>query len=137
MLVTLITVLHVLVCIFLILVILLQAGKDAGMGLGVGSGGGSAGTVFGGRGAGSFLGKVTAICASIFFITSFTLAFVSSSHSSVTDLIEAAPPPQPETPPKSEKIELTPVDPSEVPGGAAIPVQPAPPAEPTPVVPAP
>ncbi len=89
MLVTLVTILHVLVCAFLILVILLQAGKDAGMGIALGGGG--SGTVFGGRGAGSFLGKVTAACAGIFFVTSLVLSFSASYKPSVTSLIDIPP----------------------------------------------
>lgn len=89
MLVTFITVVHVLCCIFLILVILLQAGKDAGMGAAFGGGG--SGTVFGGRGAGSFLGKVTAACATIFFITSLSLSFAASYRPSVAGLIKPKP----------------------------------------------
>ena len=50
--VTFITIIHVFVCIFLMLVVLLQAGKGGGMGVAFGSSTSSA--VFGGRGAGSF-----------------------------------------------------------------------------------
>ena len=56
--ITLVTVVHVIVCVFLILVILLQAGKGGGMGGAFGGAG--AQTVFGGRGATTFLGKLTA-----------------------------------------------------------------------------
>ena len=66
--ITLVTVIHVLVCIFLILVILLQAGKGGGMGAAFGGAG--AQTVFGGRGAQTFLGKVTSVSAVIFMLTS-------------------------------------------------------------------
>lgn len=82
---TLITVLHVLFCIFLILVILLQTGKGAGMGAAFG---GSSSTVFGPRGAGSFIGKMTGIVAFLFMVSSLTLAFLSSSSS--TSLEERA-----------------------------------------------
>lgn len=90
MFVTLVTVVHVFVCIFLILVILLQAGKDGGMGSALGGGG--SGSVFGGRGAGSFLGKVTAACAGLFFVTSLTLSFAASYQPSVTAGVEAPAP---------------------------------------------
>ena len=69
MLTTLITILHVLVCIFLILVILLQPGTDGGMALG--GGGGQASSAFGGGGGVSFLQKVTTFCAAIFFLSWF------------------------------------------------------------------
>jgi preprotein translocase subunit SecG len=75
---TLFIVLHVIFCIFLILVILLQTGKGAG--IGAAFGGGSQ-TVFGPRGAGSFIGRVTGIVAGLFMLTSITLAFLSTSRS--------------------------------------------------------
>ena len=75
---------HVLVCLFLIFVILLQPGKGDGMGgaLGGGGGGGSS-SVFGSRGSVSFLAKVTEVCAVIFMVTSLTLAYRSSHSASV------------------------------------------------------
>src|SRR5689334_24496411 len=68
------TVIHVLLCVFMIFVILLQPGKDAGMGAALG--GGAATSAFGGRGAVTFLSKVTAVCAGLFFLTSLGLSFV-------------------------------------------------------------
>jgi len=70
------TVMHVLSCIFLILVILIQPGKSGGGGI-FGSAG--AQQVFGGRGAGNFLTKTTWATATLFFTTSITLAYLSSS----------------------------------------------------------
>src|SRR5215831_3377849 len=75
--VILITILHIVVCIFLILVVLLQAGKGGGMGLAFGSSG--AQTVFGGSGAGNFLTRLTAGTAVVFMITSLTLAYFASA----------------------------------------------------------
>ncbi len=66
--------LHVVLCVFMTFVILLQPGKDAGMGAALG--GGAATTAFGGRGAVTFLGKVTAVSAIAFFLTSLGLSFV-------------------------------------------------------------
>src|SRR5438552_3600215 len=86
--VTLITIVHVLVCLFLILVVLLQAGKGGGMGIAFGSS--TSSQVFGGRGAGSFLEKLTATTAIIFMLTSMTLAwFASQSDSSRLQKIAA------------------------------------------------
>ena len=76
----LLTVIHVVFCLFLILVILLQTGKGAGIGAAFGGGGSQ--TVFGPRGAGSFIGKLTGIVAALFMLTSFSLAYVSSSKTS-------------------------------------------------------
>jgi preprotein translocase subunit SecG len=70
-----INVLHVIVALFLILVVLLQQGKGGGLG---GLGGASATQVFGGRGAGNFMTRLTAICATIFMLTSMSLAYLSS-----------------------------------------------------------
>lgn len=69
--------LHVIACLFLILVVLIQPGKSGGMGA---LSGAAATQVFGGRGAGNLLTRLTWITASIFFITSVTLAYFSSSH---------------------------------------------------------
>ena len=68
------TIVHVRLCVFMIFVILLQPGKDAGMGSALG--GGAATSAFGGRGATTFLTKVTGVCAALFFLTSLGLSFV-------------------------------------------------------------
>ena len=74
--ITLLTVLHVFVCVFLILVVLLQPGKSGGMGAAFG---GASAAVFGARGATSFLGKLTAACAVIFMLTSIGLSYLATS----------------------------------------------------------
>lgn len=84
------TVIHVVLCIFMIFVILLQPGKDAGMGAALG--GGAATSAFGGRGAVTFLSKLTAACAGLFFLTSLGLSFVGV-RSSVTSSVTATPAP--------------------------------------------
>ncbi len=80
--------LHVLLCVFMIFVILLQPGKDAGMGAALG--GGAATSAFGGRGAVTFLGKVTAVCAIAYFITSLGLSFVGLKSSVASTIAEEA-----------------------------------------------
>ncbi len=65
---------HFFVCIFLIIVILLQAGKGADIGA---SFGGSSQNVFGARGAATFLSKITTGAAIIFLVTSIYLANLS------------------------------------------------------------
>ncbi|HZL16259.1 MAG TPA: preprotein translocase subunit SecG, partial [Polyangia bacterium] len=79
--ITLLTVVHVLVCVFLILVVLLQAGKGGGMGIAFGGGGGSQ-TVFGSSGAGNFLTRLTSVTAFAFLLTSLALAHFSSQQDS-------------------------------------------------------
>ncbi len=68
------TVLHVVVCIFLIAVVLLQRGKGAEIGAVFGGGAGS--TVFGSRGAGNFLTKLTTGSAVVFMLTSLSLSYL-------------------------------------------------------------
>ena len=68
------SVLHVIVCLFLIAVVLLQRGKGAEMGAVFG--GGASSTVFGSRGAGNFLTLLTKICAAVFMLTSGTLSYL-------------------------------------------------------------
>jgi preprotein translocase subunit SecG len=63
-----------------VLVVLLQAGKGGGMGIAFGGGGSQ--TVFGSSGAGNLLTKATAICATIFFLNSLALAYLSSQSDS-------------------------------------------------------
>ncbi|MGC4092621.1 MAG: preprotein translocase subunit SecG [Polyangiaceae bacterium] len=69
-------VVHVIACLFLMLVVLVQPGKSGGLGAFTGAG---AQQVFGGRGAGNFLTRTTWATAAIFFATSITLAYLSSS----------------------------------------------------------
>ena len=73
---TFLSVLHVVVGLFLILVVLLQAGKGAAMGASLGSAGSQA--MFGSSGAGNFLTKLTTGAAIIFMVTSLSLAVVST-----------------------------------------------------------
>lgn len=73
---TLLTFVHVFVCLFLVGVVLLQSGRAGGMGV---LSGAASQTVFGGRGAGGFLAKATAVCATLFMLTSAALAYTSTS----------------------------------------------------------
>jgi len=81
----LVTVLHLVVCVVLILVVLLQAGKGANMGAVFG---GSSQTIFGSSGPGTFLGKLTTGVAIIFMLTSFSLSYTASRKGS--SLMEGA-----------------------------------------------
>lgn len=100
---TLAVVIHVFVCFLIIGAILLQAGKGAEIGAAFG---GSSQTVFGSRGPGTFLSKVTVAAAIIFMLTSLGLAVLSRERtfsSTVIDLnkqdTSASPAPQPEAKP--------------------------------------
>lgn len=74
------TIIHVMVSLFLIAVVLLQSGKGAQLGAAFG---GSSQTLFGSRGASSFLGKLTTIAAIVFMITSLSLAVLTTKGGSV------------------------------------------------------
>jgi preprotein translocase subunit SecG len=70
--------LHVLAAVALIGLVLIHRGEGANMG--VSFGGGGAQTLFGSRGSGSFLGKLTGAVAGVFMLTSLTLAFFSQQQ---------------------------------------------------------
>lgn len=76
---TLLIVIHIVTCIALIMIVLLQTGKGADMGAAFG--GGSSQTLFGSGGASTFLSKATTVAAIVFMLTSFGLAFVSNNRS--------------------------------------------------------
>lgn len=75
---TVIIIIHVIVAVLLIGVILVQRGQGADMGASFG--GGSSQTLFGSRGSGSFLGKMTGGLAAAFMVTSLTLAFFTQQN---------------------------------------------------------
>jgi preprotein translocase subunit SecG len=74
--------LHVLVALILILMVLLQKGKGADIGAAFG---GASQTVFGPRGAQSFLSKLTTGAAVLFMVTSLVLALTESKKSSIME----------------------------------------------------
>ena len=109
-------VIHILICVGLIGLVLIQHGKGADMGAAFGSGASS--TVFGSQGSGSFLTRATAVLATIFFLLSLILAYFSNQSpesSSVVERVQAPAPiqselpiiPTPETP--ATNTELPPV----------------------------
>jgi preprotein translocase subunit SecG len=72
-------VIHVLICVALILIVLLQAGRGGGLAGAFGAG--TAQTIFGGRGAATFLSKATAWLACGFMVMAILLAVLSSRSS--------------------------------------------------------
>jgi preprotein translocase subunit SecG len=82
------TVIHVLMCIAIIAIVLLQAGKGADIGSAFGGAGSQA--VFGSMGTPTVLGKITGVVAIIFTITSFSLALLGGERSS--SVVREAPP---------------------------------------------
>jgi preprotein translocase subunit SecG len=110
----LILTLHFIICFGLVIVVLLQSGK--GGGLAGGAFGGTAQTVFGGRGATDFITRATMVLGGAFFLTSLTLALMSSgvgrpgrsllqeearraSEAAPSQLPSQAPPPGSQSPP--------------------------------------
>lgn len=85
---TLVTVLHYIVCIIMIGVILMQAGKGADMGAAFGAGGSQ--TVFGARGPATFLNKLTIGAALIFLVTSLMLVQMAKKDA-VSSVVDSAP----------------------------------------------
>ena len=111
------TVLHALVCFMVMLVVLIQPGKSGGLGAALGGAG--AQQIFGGRGAGNFLTRTTWIAASVFFVTSITLAYMSTSTG---DSLEAL---GKNSSPKADSTETAPSapagEPAPAPGGEPAP----------------
>jgi len=103
----LLTILHVIVSVFLILVVLLQQGKSADW-AGTFGGGGSQ-TVFGARGAATLLTKATTAAAIIFMLTSLSLTILVSRAGGTSVIREGAKPAQtqPAQPPAQPPAEQT------------------------------
>ncbi len=76
---TLVVILHILVCFALILIVLLQAGKGAEIGAAFG---GASQTLFGSAGSMGFLSKLTTVAAVIFMVTSLLLTYSSTRRAS-------------------------------------------------------
>lgn len=108
---TLLLIIHIIVCLMLIAIVLLQSGKGAEIGAAFG---GSSQTLFGSRGAATFLSKLTTIAAIVFMITSLTLAVVTAKGGSVVK----------KTPLTEEKKSI-PATSGPVQGGDVQPVQPS------------
>jgi preprotein translocase subunit SecG len=103
-----ITALHIVICFFLIIVVLLQSGKAADL-AGAFGGMGSQ-TVFGPRGGATVLSKATTIAATLFMITSLVLVILANNHTPSTGSVlehrrapvttPKAPPARPQNAPK-------------------------------------
>jgi preprotein translocase subunit SecG len=77
---------HVGVALLIVVLVLLQKGKGASAGSGFGAG--ASGTVFGSRGSASFLSRATAVLATLFFVTSLSLAYMAGQQTAPTSLLE-------------------------------------------------
>jgi len=93
---TIVLVLHVLLALGLIALVLIQQGKGADAGAAFGSG--SSGTVFGPAGSGSFLTRLTTTCATLFFVTSLSLAVMAANRGDESDSVVDRAPAEEEAP---------------------------------------
>ena len=108
--------LHVIVCVILVILVLLQAGKE-GMGVIFGGGGSS---VFGSTGAGGILSKLTAFLAVMFIITSVTYTLMTKPATSAEDSVMQSLELEKDTPPSP--LELS-GEPAPVEGENAVPTE--------------
>ncbi|HZQ21460.1 MAG TPA: preprotein translocase subunit SecG [Terriglobales bacterium] len=107
----LITIVHIIVCFFLIIVVLLQSGKSGDIAAAFGGMGSQ--TAFGPRGAATALSKATTWSAIIFMVTSITLSVYASRKSGSNSVLQGikpsstnskpAAPAAPATPPPAQK----------------------------------
>ena len=77
---------HVIIAILIVALILIQKGKGADMGSAFGAG--ASGTIFGSKGSANFLSRATAILATLFFITSLTLAYLNKGTVKVDSVLD-------------------------------------------------
>jgi len=85
---TIVLIAHTVVALLIIILVLLQRGKGADAGAAFGSGASS--TVFGSQGSSNFFSRSTAVLATAFFISSLSLAYLSSQQADTPDsLIES------------------------------------------------
>lgn len=109
MIIYLVTAVHILVCLFIILVVLLQSGKSGDISAAFGGQGSQ--TAFGPRGAATALSKATTWSAVAFMLTSITLSIYATRHggpSSVlqgikSEPVKTQPAPKPAIPPTQPK----------------------------------
>jgi preprotein translocase subunit SecG len=127
-------VVHILVAGMIIGLVLLQRGKGAEAGTGFGAG--ASGTVFGARGSANFLSRATGVLATVFFITSLALAYLSTQRTAPKSLLDVpaqtapapqAPNAQPAAPPAqpgATDLPQLPNDSQSPPSGEAQPASP-------------
>ncbi|SNR96059.1 protein translocase subunit secG [Methylobacillus rhizosphaerae] len=83
---TIVTVIHVIAALGVVGLVLLQHGKGADMGAAFGSG--ASGSLFGVSGSSNFMSRATAVCVAIFFVTSMSLAYLTSHRSEQGSVVQ-------------------------------------------------
>jgi preprotein translocase subunit SecG len=101
----LVTVIHILVCFFIIVVVLLQSGKSGDISAAFGGQGSQ--TAFGPRGAASALSKATTWSAVAFMVTSITLSVYASRHTGPKSVLQGI---------TSQPVKTQPATPAQTPG---------------------
>jgi preprotein translocase subunit SecG len=120
--IALLTVIHILICVFLIIVVLLQSGKAADL-AGAFGGMGSQ-TAFGPRGSATILSKATTIAAALFMVTSLTLAiFATGSGAGASTVLEGRPAPAQQSAPAPRGQQAPKTIPLNVPPSPGTPAQ--------------
>lgn len=106
---TIVLVAHIVVSLLLVGLILIQHGKgaDAGAAALGGGGGGASSSLFGSQGSASFLSRSSAVLATLFFVTSLTLAVLAGKTETVESVTEIA---VPSAPTESVETKPTPAD---------------------------
>lgn len=104
---------HVFAAVCIIALVLVQQGKGATMGAGFGSG--ASQTVFGSRGSGSFLFRITASFVAVFFLTSIGLNYMASQAVRREKVIMLPPAQQQEMPATGSDAKTVPVAPLQSP----------------------
>jgi preprotein translocase subunit SecG len=112
---------HIIVCFSLVITVLLQAGKGGGLAGAFGGGGGAGQTLFGGRGAATFLSKATTVLGIGFMTTSLILALMSGGRSGPQSILREPAPGTAPPPTTSQPIQI--------PGAEDLPGLNAPPVE--------
>lgn len=139
MLLVLVTLVHIAVCVFLIVVVLLQSGKAADL-AGAFGGMGSQ-TAFGPRGSATMLSRATTISAVLFMVTSLSLSILATRQAGLASTVLEGTPqkgipiqqqPRPQQPAVPKSIDVGTPGTKPVP----IPIQPAQPPAPVPAAPA-
>jgi preprotein translocase subunit SecG len=108
-------VVHLLICLALVGLVLIQQGQGADAGAAFGSG--ASATVFGSRGAGSFLTRLTSALGAALFVTSLVLAYLGAHASGPASVTDKMPPAQP--------APVVPAQPSQAPVPSQAPAVPA------------
>lgn len=105
---TILIIIHILVCLFLIAIVLLQHGKGADIGA---TFGGSSQSLFGTEGPIPLLNKITTLAAIVFMVTSISLAYISSNKSTGTVMKDV----QVQAPVQQQQVPIVPSEPLTIP----------------------